>query len=244
MRWRDVLSYSGAAQERAWLMITSEQPFDHDPFGVRRFQTSRVLSHRPGRTAVVAVLAGAALVSSIAAPVSLGATSANDIATGVRVDWRQPWQEPANGGGDAAATAVSSPATSEQSKGVVLIDTVLPYQNARGAGTGMVLTASGEVLTSYHVVKGASKINVAVAETGNTYQATVVGSDQPDDVALLQLQGASGLTSIKIDNHQAAVGDKVTAVGNAEGTGTLAAAKGTILSLEASITTAAEGPVA
>jgi S1-C subfamily serine protease len=244
MRWRDVLSYSGAAQERAWLMITSEQPFDHDPFGVRRFQTSRVLSHRPGRTAVVAVLAGAALVSSIAAPVSLGATSANDIATGVRVDWRQPWQEPANGGGDAAATAVSSPATSEQSKGVVLIDTVLPYQNARGAGTGMVLTASGEVLTSYHVVKGASKINVTVAETGNTYQATVVGSDQPDDVALLQLQGASGLTSIKIDNDQAAVGDKVTAVGNAEGTGTLAAAKGTILSLEASITTAAEGPVA
>ena len=231
-------------KERVWLMITAEHPFDHDPFRVRRFETPRAMFHKPARTAAIAVLASAALVSSMAAPLSLGATSAKDIATGVRVDWQQPWQEPANGGGDAAATAVSSPATAEQSKGVVLIDTVLSYQNARGAGTGMVLTASGEVLTSYHVVKGASKINVTVAETGKTYQATVVGSDQPDDVALLQLQGASGLTSIKIDNDQASVGDKVTAVGNAEGTGTLTAAKGTIVSLKASITTAAEGPVA
>jgi S1-C subfamily serine protease len=225
-------------------MITSEQPCDHDSFDVGRFTVPRTMSHRRARTAAIAVLASAALVSSMTAPLSLGATSAKDIAIGVRVDWRQPWQEPANGGGDAAATAVSSPATAEQSRGVVLIDTVLPYQNARGAGTGMVLTASGEVLTSYHVVKGASKINVTVAETGKTYQGTVVGSDQPDDVALLQLQGASGLTSIKIDNDQASVGDKVTAVGNAEGTGSLAAAKGTILSLKASITTAAEGPVA
>ena len=225
-------------------MITSEQPFDQDPFDVRRSKMPRAMSHRPARTAAIAVLASAALVSSMAAPLSLGITSANDITTGVRVDWRQPWQGPANGGGNAAATAVSNPATAEQSRGVVLIDTELPYQNASGAGTGMVLTASGEVLTSYHVVKGASKINVTVAETGKSYQATVVGSDQPDDVALLQLQGASGLTSIKIDNDQAAVGDKVTAVGNAEGTGTLTAAKGTILSLKASITTAAEGPVA
>jgi S1-C subfamily serine protease len=126
----------------------------------------------------------------------------------------------------------------------VLIDTVLPYQNASGAGTGMVLTASGQVLTSYHVVKAANTIKVTVAETGKTYQATVVGSDQTADVALLQLKGASGLTPIKIDNDKTSVGDKVTAVGNAGGTGTLTAAKGSIVSLRASITTAAEGPVA
>jgi Trypsin-like peptidase domain len=58
------------------------------------------------------------------------------------------------------------------------------------------------------------------------------------------LQGASGLATIKIDNDATSVGDKVTAVGNAGGTGTLTAAKGTIVSLKASITTAAEGPVA
>ena len=72
----------------------------------------------------------------------------------------------------------------------------------------------------------------------------MVGSDQTVDVALLQLKGASGLATIKIDDDKTSVGDKVTAVGNAGGTGTLTAAKGTVVSLKASITTAAEGPVA
>jgi S1-C subfamily serine protease len=171
----------------------------------------------------------------------LAETSTNDVASGVAVDWRQPWEGRT---GYSEATPVSSTTTEAQSKGVVLINTVLPYDNASGAGTGMVLTASGQVLTSYHVVEGASTIKVTVAATGKTYRATVVGSDQTADVALLQLQGASGLATIKIDNDATSVGDKVTAVGNAGGTGTLTAAKGTIVSLKASITTAAEGPVA
>lgn len=125
-----------------------------------------------------------------------------------------------------------------------MINTELPYQDASGAGTGMVLTAAGQVLTSYHVVEGASMIKATVAETGRTYQATVVGHDQTHDVALLQLKGASGLTAVKIDDGKTSIGDKVTAVGNAGGTGTLAAAKGKIVSLDASITTASEGPVA
>jgi S1-C subfamily serine protease len=151
---------------------------------------------------------------------------------------------PRGADGYPAATVVSRPARAAQTNGVVLIDTVLPYENARAAGTGMVLTASGQVLTSYHVVEGASKIKVTVAESGKTYQATVVGSDQTADVALLQLQSASGLDTIKIDNDRTSLGDKVIAVGNAGGTGTLTAAKGKVVSLKASITTAAEGPVA
>jgi S1-C subfamily serine protease len=237
------VTHQHSTREGPWFMITSERPIDRGPFRRTPFQDPQVMSHRSGRTALIAVLASAALASSLTGSVSLGADPAKDVVAGARVDWRQPWQGQESGSGDTAATAVSSPATAEQAKGVVLIDTALPYQNASGAGTGMVLTASGEVLTSYHVVKGASTIKVTDAETGNTYQATVVGSDQTDDVALLQLQGASGLTSIKIDNDQASVGDKVTAVGNAGGTGTLSAAKGTVLSLQASITTAAEGPV-
>jgi S1-C subfamily serine protease len=183
------------------------------------------------------------------------ATAINDVASGAVVDGRQPWTGCTNGlrvggatnqpgAGYPAATAMSNPATAAQSEGVVLIDTVLPYQDGRGAGTGMVLTASGQVLTSYHLVEGASTIKVTLAETGKTYQATVVGSDQTVDVALLQLKGASGLATIKIDDDKTSVGDKVTAVGNAGGTGMLTAAKGTVVSLKASITTAAEGPVA
>jgi S1-C subfamily serine protease len=235
-------------------MITSEQPSGYGrslrEAGLLRRRSdpsprkaARAVSARPAGTVLIAVLASALLLSPMTQPVDLAATSIQGAVSGVTVDWRQPW----NRSGAArfpAATAVSAPATAAQSEGVVLIDTVLPYQNASGAGTAMVLTASGQVLTSYHVVKGASTIKVTAAETGKTYQATVVGSDQTDDVALLQLQGASGLATIKIDNDQTSVGDKVTAVGNAGGSGTLSAARGTIVSLKASITTAAEGPVA
>jgi S1-C subfamily serine protease len=139
------------------------------------------------------------------------------------------------------ATPDSQPATATESAGVVLIDTVLPYQNAQAAGTGMVLTASGQVLTNYHVVEGAGTITVTVATTGQTYQASVVGTDPSNDVALLQLTGASGLTTVKADDDQAQVGDAVTAVGNAGGTGTLTAAAGTISSLTSSVTAASEG---
>ena len=139
------------------------------------------------------------------------------------------------------ATPDSQQATARESAGVVLIDTVLPYQNAQAAGTGMVLTASGQVLTNYHVVEGAGTITVTVATTGQSYQASLVGTDPSNDVALLQLTGASGLTTVKADDDQAQVGDAVTAVGNAGGTGTLTAAAGTISSLTSSVTAASEG---
>jgi S1-C subfamily serine protease len=139
------------------------------------------------------------------------------------------------------ATPVSHPATADQSAGVVLIDTVLPYQNAEAAGTGMVLTAAGQVLTNYHVVEGAGTITVTVATTGQSYSATVVGSDPSNDVALLQMAGASGLTTVKADDDVAKVGDAVTAVGNAGGTGSLTAAAGIISSLTASVTAASDG---
>jgi S1-C subfamily serine protease len=139
------------------------------------------------------------------------------------------------------ATPVAQAPTTAQSAGVVLIDTVLPYQNAQAAGTGVVLTASGQVLTNYHVVEGAGTITVTVAGGGQTYQATVVGTDPTDDVALLQLTGASGLTTVTADDDVAKVGDAVTAVGNAGGTGSLSAASGSISSLTASVTAASEG---
>ena len=223
-------------------MITSEQSSDYGGCSAWAQPDHRPsISRRLARSTLIAALAGAAFLSPIAGSVALAEASTGNLVSGVAVDWRQPWEGRA---GHSAATPVSSTATAAQSKGVVLINTVLPYDNASGAGTGMLLTTSGQVLTSYHVVEGASTIKVTVAETGKSYRATVVGSDQTADVALLQLQGASGLTTIKIDDDATAVGDKVTAVGNAGGTGTLTAAKGRIVSLKASITTAAEGPVA
>ena len=155
----------------------------------------------------------------------------------------QQWESP-DGSGTFGAGATSQPATAAQSAGVVLIDTVLPYQHGQAAGTGMVLTSSGQVLTNYHVVQGAGSIRVTVAQTGQTYQATVIGTDPTQDVALIQLAGASGLTTIKPDTDGVEVGAQVTAVGNAGGTGTLSAADGEITGLDASVTAASEGGTA
>ncbi len=200
--------------------------------------------HRCRRGVVAAALAGLLGVASWSPALAAAAPVA-----GVLVDRHgpsayqgdaQPWAADYYG----PATAVSQPATAAQSAGVVVIDTVLPYQNAKAAGTGMVLTSSGQVLTNYHVVAGAGTITATVPQSGQTYQATVVGSDPTDDVALLQLSAASGLRTVTIDDDQLAVGDAVTAVGNAEGTGSLTAATGTISSLTASVTAADEGSAA
>ena len=86
-----------------------------------------------------------------------------------------------------------------------------------GAGTGMILTSDGEILTNNHVVEGASQIQVSIPGHG-TQTATVVGVDPTDDVALLQLNGASGLPTVAIgDSSNIQVGDAVTAIGNAFG---------------------------
>ena len=233
-------------------MIASDHPSDRHGAQTVGLLDRRPMRRGPARTMLIAAVAGAAALFPMTAQAPYAATATGDVVSAIPVDWRDAWHnrndaaapDSSGSGYGPGATAVSSPATAAQSKGVVVINTVLPYQDASGAGTGMVLTAAGQVLTSYHVVEGASVIKVTVAETGRTYQATVVGRDQADDVALLQLQSASGLATIKIDDDKTSIGDKVTAVGNAGGTGTLTAAEGSILSLDASITTASEGPVA
>ena len=57
------------------------------------------------------------------------------------------------------------------------IDTVLGYDDAPAAGTGMVLTPAGVILTNNHVVEGSTRMTVTVAATGQTYPAAVVGTD-------------------------------------------------------------------
>ena len=111
-------------------------------------------------------------------------------------------------------------------------------QQPLGAGTGMVLTSNGQVLTNNHVVDGATSIKVTVPQTDTTYSGSVVGVDPNDDVALVQLQGASNLPTITVgDSSSVSVGDHVTAVGNALGRGgTPTITSGSITGLSRSIT--------
>lgn len=129
-----------------------------------------------------------------------------------------------------------SAASAAESTGIVLIDTKLEYQGAAAAGTGIVLSSDGLVLTNNHVVNGSTSVQVTTTD-GTTYDATVVGTDPTQDVAVLQLDGASGLTTATIDkDNNLAVSDAVTAVGNAEGGGELMAADGVVTDLNASVT--------
>jgi S1-C subfamily serine protease len=127
--------------------------------------------------------------------------------------------------------------------GLVDIVSTLGYQQAQAAGTGLVLTSSGEVLTNNHVIDGATSIRVTDIGNGHSYQAKVVGYDQTKDIAVLQLQGASGLPTVNLGNSStAAVGQKVVALGNAEGKGgTPSVVTGKITGLNAAITASGEG---
>ncbi|MGK9148417.1 trypsin-like peptidase domain-containing protein [Plantibacter flavus] len=136
-----------------------------------------------------------------------------------------------------AAVADTRAATAAESVGVVDIQTELAYQGAAAAGTGMVLTSDGQILTNNHVVAGATSIVVTVVSTGQEYTARVIGTDATNDVTLLQLDGASGLDTVSVDDDGVAVGDAVTGVGNAGGTGgTPSAAEGSVTALDQDIT--------
>ncbi|MDR1851970.1 MAG: trypsin-like peptidase domain-containing protein [Propionibacteriaceae bacterium] len=131
--------------------------------------------------------------------------------------------------------------TAEQSKGVVMIVGKLS-DTSEGAGTGMILSSDGKVLTNYHVVAGTTELSVEVADTGKTYTAKVLGYNAKVDVALLQLEGASGLETVTIDDDQVNVGDTISAVGNANGGGELVRADGTVTELKQNVSVDSSSP--
>jgi S1-C subfamily serine protease len=140
------------------------------------------------------------------------------------------------GPSDAAAIA------SRVDPGLVDINTTVDYGQAEAAGTGMVLTANGEVLTNNHVIEGATTISVTDVGNGSTYQATVLGYSVTSDVAVLQLSGASRLQTVSSAGGSAvAVGEQVVGIGNAGGAGgTPSYAGGTVTATDQSITASDE----
>ena len=112
------------------------------------------------------------------------------------------------------------------------------YQGGQGAATGIVLTSDGLVLTNNHVISGATSIRATDVGNGQTYTATVVGYDISHDIAVIRLQGASGLKTAQLgDSSEVQVGDTVVALGNAGGAGgTPSAAAGSIVALDQQIT--------
>jgi S1-C subfamily serine protease len=144
--------------------------------------------------------------------------------------------------GDSSQGGSEQQVVNKVEPGLVVINTTQQYSSEAAAGTGMVINPDGLVLTNNHVIAGATKITATVTATGKTYPAAVVGYDKADDIALIRLQGASGLRTVPVGNSAAVkTGQQVVALGNAEGQGTIIPAAGQVTGLNQAITAADQG---
>ncbi|MET9515300.1 trypsin-like peptidase domain-containing protein [Streptomyces sp. NPDC002994] len=135
--------------------------------------------------------------------------------------------EPATGGNSVSGTNVS-----QSSKGTVsgvaqavspsIVEISATSASGDSTGSGVIITADGEIITNNHVVSGADTVKVKLSD-GKTYTAEVVGTDPDKDLALIKLRGASGLKAATLgDSEDVKVGDEVVAIGSPEGlTGTV-----------------------
>ncbi len=145
-----------------------------------------------------------------------------------------------NSSGNGTSTQVPARIVSKVNPAVVNIYTTISNGSSQGeaAGTGMVITSSGEVLTNNHVIDGARTIRVQIVDTGQTKTAKVLGYDVVDDVALLKIDDVSNLKTVSFaDASKVAVGDAVVAIGNAGGRGgTPTATSGSVTALDQKVT--------
>src|ERR1700686_2047821 len=193
--------------------------------------------------AVIAAAAGAGIGWSLARTINarngVAQTSAQPT---IQPNVEQPAQPgspiqpaPSTGGGlntNAIATKVD-PA-------IVDINTVVG--SGQAAGTGQIITSNGEILTNNHVVDRSTSIQVTIAGRSQTYTAHVIGVDPSADIALIQVDGVSGLPTVSFASSSSVkVGDPIVALGNALGQGgTPDMSQGSITALEQTIT-ASEG---
>ena len=109
------------------------------------------------------------------------------------------------------------------------------YYVQSGAGSGVIISQDGYILTCAHVVDGATSVKVQL-QNGETYDASIVGSDATSDIAVLKIE-ATGLTPAVIgDSDALAVGETVVAVGNPLGTLSNTVTDGIISALNREVT--------
>ena len=147
---------------------------------------------------------------------------------------QNPTTSPQNTKANAAAAKVAT----KVDPGIVDITTTFAGASGTAEGTGMILSSNGLVLTNNHVVEDAATVSVRDVATNTTYVGTVVGYDLTQDVALIQLTNASGLTTIKTANSDKVTsGEKIVGIGNAGGLGgTPSYVPGSVVALNQAIT--------
>ncbi len=185
--------------------------------------------------AVVAAVAGAGIGWSLARAVNPGHTA--QVAQP-----ESPIQAATPGTGSSGGSSSADAIAAKVDPAIVDINTVLG--NGQAAGTGMIISSTGEILTNNHVVAGSTSITVVVQSRSKSYPAHVVGVNVAQDVAVIQIDAnVSGLPTVAIaDSSSLQVGDTVVAVGNALGQGgTPHVTQGHVTALDQTITAATGG---
>jgi S1-C subfamily serine protease len=188
--------------------------------------------------AVVAAAAGAGIGFSIARAINPNQTAQTTPITESPIQTTAP--ATGSGNGNTSASAVAA----KVDPAIVDINTTIGSSAA--AGTGMIISSTGEILTNNHVISSSTSISVTVQGRSQTYTAHLVGVNVSQDVAVIQLDGnVSGLPTVKFANSSALqVGDTVVALGNALGQGgTPRATQGQVTALDQTITASEGGGV-
>lgn len=166
-------------------------------------------------TLVVVIVVAAATGAGLA----VGLQNSNNTAAGPLPVSPSDIPSPQNGAANAG-TLNTQAVANRVNPGIVNITAQDGFASLVSAGTGMVLSADGLVLTNNHVIDQSTHVSGTLAMTGKSYGARVVGYDSADDVALIQLIGATSLKPVTVGNSdRVKVGEPVLALGNAEGQG-------------------------
>src|SRR5438105_4744075 len=184
--------------------------------------------------AVVAAASGAGIGFSLARAINPSQTAqASPIASPIQTT------APATGNGNGSSSAAAVAAKVDPA----IVDVNTTIGSSAAAGTGMIVSSTGDILTNNHVINGSTSISVVVQGRSQTYTAHLIGVDVSQDVAVIQIDGnVSGLPTVKFANSSSIqVGDTVIAIGNALGQGgTPPANQGQVTALDQTIT-ASEG---
>jgi S1-C subfamily serine protease len=217
--------------------MSSEQNMAWPPNSPTSWRPGPPTTRPPGVRPMWLAAAGAAVLALLLVVTAVGALAGRTIQPVVQHPPSAANQAPAAAEPGVSMSQVSAVAA-KVSPGVVDINTVLGYQGGAAAGTGIVLSSDGLVLTNNHVVAGATSVSATDVDNGQTYQASVVGYDRTEDIAVVKLANASGLTVAPLgDSSTVNTGDGIVAVGNAGGTGGApSAVGGTVTALDQSIT--------
>ena len=250
----DIPSLPAAGASQDWALWTPPGLGVGSTEGAAAPSEGAEAAHRPNRRRQVAIVAAgmvaAAVIGGAAGHVAWPSSDAHESesfqaapqipsgATGGQID---PGFS-SGSAGTGATSAAQAKVAAKVSPAIVDINTDLGYQSSSAAGTGVVLTSDGTILTNNHVIRGATKISATDVGNGTTYNALVVGYDRSHDIAVIKLVGASGLTTADLGNSStASVGQAVLGIGNAGGQGgTPSVAAGTITGLGRSITASDE----